>query len=189
MRNGLIFAILVILLLAANGAEARVVDESRPIASDARVEFSAVTGKFEVRAVSGNQMRLTGRLGEGVEELVIDGERDAWYIEVKHKDNHRGRGGNTELLLEVPASVSLQASVVSGDFDVRGLEGAGEERVRVLRELVGPDLPLEVDGDYFLIHHTEADTVDKIDPDDMARAAAAVAVMTYIVADMPQRLR
>jgi hypothetical protein len=124
MRNGLIFAILVILLLAANGAEARVVDESRPIASDARVEFSAVTGKFEVRAVSGNQMRLTGRLGEGVEELVIDGERDAWYIEVKHKDNHRGRGGNTELLLEVPASVSLQASVVSGDFDVRGLEGA-----------------------------------------------------------------
>lgn len=40
-----------------------------------------------------------------------------------------------------------------------------------------------------LIHHTPADTVDKIDPDDMAKASAAIAVMTYVIADMPERLR
>jgi len=40
-----------------------------------------------------------------------------------------------------------------------------------------------------LIHHTEADTVDKIDPQDMSTAAAAIGVMAYVVADMPQRLR
>ena len=51
-----------------------------------------------------------------------------------------------------------------------------------------PAMSLEVEGDYFLIHHTPADTVDKIDAADMARAAAAVAVMAYVVADMPQRL-
>jgi carboxypeptidase Q len=51
-----------------------------------------------------------------------------------------------------------------------------------------PGMSLEVRGDYFLIHHTAADTVDKIDPADMAAAAAAVAVMTYVVADLPQRL-
>jgi carboxypeptidase Q len=50
-------------------------------------------------------------------------------------------------------------------------------------------MSLEVDGNYFLIHHTPADTIDKIDPGDMARAAAAVAVMTYVVADMPERLK
>ena len=44
-------------------------------------------------------------------------------------------------------------------------------------------------ANYFLIHHTRADTVDKIDPLDMARAAAAIAVMAYVIADMPQRLR
>lgn len=43
-------------------------------------------------------------------------------------------------------------------------------------------------GDYFLLHHTPADTVDKIDPVDVSRAAAAIAVVTYVVADLPQRL-
>ena len=50
-------------------------------------------------------------------------------------------------------------------------------------------MSLDVDGDYFLIHHTPADTVDKIDPKDMSRAAAAIAVMAYVVAEMPERLR
>src|SRR3954453_4664216 len=43
-------------------------------------------------------------------------------------------------------------------------------------------------GDYFRIHHTEADTVDKIAPVDVSRAAAAIAVMSYVVADLPTRL-
>lgn len=52
-----------------------------------------------------------------------------------------------------------------------------------------PAMSLEVDGNYFLIHHTPADTVDKIDPLDIARSSAAIAVMTYVIAEMPQRLR
>ena len=52
-----------------------------------------------------------------------------------------------------------------------------------------PALSLDVDGNYFLIHHTPADTVDKIDPRHMSTAAAAIAVMAYVVADMPQRLK
>ena len=42
-------------------------------------------------------------------------------------------------------------------------------------------------GNYFLIHHTPADTIDKIDPMDMSRAAAAIAVMAYVIADMPEQ--
>ena len=52
-----------------------------------------------------------------------------------------------------------------------------------------PSMSLEVDGNYFLLHHTPADTIDKIDPMDMARAAGAIAVMTYVIAEMPERLR
>jgi carboxypeptidase Q len=52
-----------------------------------------------------------------------------------------------------------------------------------------PSMSLDVDGSkYFLIHHTPADTIDKIDPTEMAKCAAAVAVMTYVIADLPQRL-
>jgi carboxypeptidase Q len=53
-----------------------------------------------------------------------------------------------------------------------------------------PAMSLEVDiSKYFLIHHTQADTVDKIDPQEMARCAASVAVMAYVVADLPFRLQ
>jgi carboxypeptidase Q len=52
-----------------------------------------------------------------------------------------------------------------------------------------PALSLDADGNYFLIHHTQADTVDKIDPHDMSTAAAAIAVMAYVVADMAERLK
>lgn len=52
-----------------------------------------------------------------------------------------------------------------------------------------PAMSLEVEGNYFLLHHTPADTVDKINPMDMARAAAAIAVMTYVIAEMPERIR
>jgi carboxypeptidase Q len=52
-----------------------------------------------------------------------------------------------------------------------------------------PAMSLDVDGSkYFLIHHTEADTIDKIEPADIAKCAAAMASMAYVVADMPTRL-
>ena len=41
---------------------------------------------------------------------------------------------------------------------------------------------------YFVIHHTAADTVDRILPEEVSRASAAVAVMAYAVAEMPERL-
>jgi carboxypeptidase Q len=51
-----------------------------------------------------------------------------------------------------------------------------------------PGMSHVTDGDYFWYHHTNADTVDKIDPRDMAKSVAMLAVMAYVVADMPDRL-
>lgn len=52
-----------------------------------------------------------------------------------------------------------------------------------------PSMSLETDDSrYFLYHHTPADTVDKLNPKDMALGVAAVAIMSYIIADMPDRL-
>ena len=41
---------------------------------------------------------------------------------------------------------------------------------------------------YFTIHHTPADTVERIDPQEVSKAAASLATMIYVVADMPQSL-
>ena len=41
---------------------------------------------------------------------------------------------------------------------------------------------------YFVIHHTAADTIERIPPEDVSKAAAAIAVVAYAVAEMPERL-
>jgi carboxypeptidase Q len=41
---------------------------------------------------------------------------------------------------------------------------------------------------YFVIHHSAADTVERITPEEVSRAAAAIAVVAYAVAEMPDRL-
>jgi carboxypeptidase Q len=66
--------------------------------------------------------------------------------------------------------------------------GGGADIGPIMREgVVGASL--DVDGThYFDIHHTQADTLDKIDPQDLALCVATLAVMAYTVADMPQAL-
>ena len=41
---------------------------------------------------------------------------------------------------------------------------------------------------YFHYHHTAADTLDKISPQDIEQDAAAMAVMAYTLANLPEPL-
>jgi carboxypeptidase Q len=41
---------------------------------------------------------------------------------------------------------------------------------------------------YFWFHHSEGDTLDKVDPAELARCVAALAVMAYVMADLPEPL-
>lgn len=52
-----------------------------------------------------------------------------------------------------------------------------------------PLMGLDVDmATYFDYHHTHADTLDKVNPRDLREDVAAMAVMAYVLADMPGRL-
>jgi carboxypeptidase Q len=49
-----------------------------------------------------------------------------------------------------------------------------------------PGAGLEVERSrYFWFHHSEGDTLDKVDPAELARCVAALAVMAYVMADLP----
>jgi carboxypeptidase Q len=41
---------------------------------------------------------------------------------------------------------------------------------------------------YFHVHHTDADAMDKVDPTELRKNVAAMAVLSYVLADMPERL-
>ncbi len=66
--------------------------------------------------------------------------------------------------------------------------GGGADISPLTREGV-PSMGLTVDGTkYFWYHHTEADTIDKLNRDEVNRCVAAMAVMAFVVADMQERL-
>jgi carboxypeptidase Q len=85
----------------------------------------------------------------------------------------------------VTAIASLLASIGAdpvasggGGTDIEPAATAGN--VPVMSHVVG--------GEYFLIHHTPADTIARITPKQMSDNAAAIAVMAYTIADLPWRL-
>jgi carboxypeptidase Q len=52
-----------------------------------------------------------------------------------------------------------------------------------------PGVGLDVERSrYFWFHHSDGDTLDKLDPAELARCVAAMAVMAYVVADLPDPL-
>ena len=79
---------------------------------------------------------------------------------------------------------SLLSSI--GATDTR--RGGPQADVSVLNERGVPAAALIVDGSrYFWFHHSAGDTMDKLDPRDMAECVAAMAVLAYVAADMPER--
>ena len=81
--------------------------------------------------------------------------------------------------------LSLLASI---EADTLALDGGGADIGPLMREGVF-GLSMDTVGKrYFEWHHTDADTIDKIDPVNLDLHVAALAVVTYVVADMPDRL-
>lgn len=69
------------------------------------------------------------------------------------------------------------------------LASGGGADIGPIMERGVPGMSHVVDGTrYFWYHHSDADTVDKLDPREVAMNTAAIAVVAYIVADMPERL-
>lgn len=68
-------------------------------------------------------------------------------------------------------------------------EGGGGADISPLMRDGVPGLGLFTVGThYFDWHHSRTDTVDKIDPQEFRANVAAMAVMAYVLADMPERL-
>ena len=67
--------------------------------------------------------------------------------------------------------------------------GGGGADIGPLRPYGVPLMGLAVDSEkYFWYHHTPADTIDKLNPDELARCVAAMAVMSYVAAELPESL-
>ncbi|MFQ5690820.1 MAG: M20/M25/M40 family metallo-hydrolase [Gemmatimonadota bacterium] len=88
--------------------------------------------------------------------------------------------------LELAGEIGHLLDAIEAGRVTRG--GGGSDIGPLMREGV-PGLGLRTVGEhYFDWHHTDADTLDKIDPQNFRRAVAMLAVMGYVLADMPETL-
>ena len=65
--------------------------------------------------------------------------------------------------------------------------GGGADIVPLLKDGVPGLSPHTGGGHYFDWHHTQSDTVEKIKPEELREHVGAMAVMAFILADMPER--
>ena len=102
-------------------------NQSWRIANDATVEVHNVRGSVVVSAGDAGQATLSGELGAG-SRLVIAGSEQHLEVRVdSDKDgswfgNH-GPRTDSDLVLKVPASVSIRVALVSADGRVSGIDG------------------------------------------------------------------
>lgn len=92
-----------------------------------------------------------------------------------------GEGG-----LAMAADIASLLAPIGADSASAGGGGADTAPIGALGV---PTMSPTVDGRrYFWYHHSNADTIDKLDPREMAECVALMAVVSYVVADMPGTL-
>jgi len=101
--------------------------------------------------------------------------------------NPRGFGfSGSEEAYNVVKSVGALLDPIGSGLVRKG--GGGADIGPLMREGV-PGMGLLVEGEkYFWYHHTHADTVDKLDPHELAKCVATLGVMAFVVADLEEKL-
>lgn len=156
-------------------------------------------------------VRLMARLGlrprRTVRVVLWTNEENGLRGGNAYRDAHRDELPNHVLAIESDAGVFAPMGFGFTGTDaafqaVRGIgallapigadsvtRGGGGADIGPVMALGVPGMGLEVDGSrYFWYHHTAADTPDKLDPRDVSRSVAALAVMAWVAAEMPERL-
>jgi carboxypeptidase Q len=92
--------------------------------------------------------------------------------------------------LQARSNMMEIAKLLSGiGADQIAASGGGADIGPMMREgVVGASLDV-ADQHYFDTHHTAADTLDKVNPRELALCVATMAVMAYVVADLPETLK
>lgn len=109
-----------LMLASASVFAGKSVDESWNIDADAMVSIENIAGKIEVQGWDRNEAQLTGELGNSVKELEVSASSSSLQISVANRNERNV--DNTELKLMIPKGASLDASAVSADINVSGLD-------------------------------------------------------------------
>jgi len=168
------FLVLVALAAAGIAQADRMVDETRPLAADGRVEISNISGTVEIIGWSGDGVSITGRLEDGVEELAISSGDNRLSIEVELERRTRNNG-SAYLTIKVPTTASVDVETVSADISVDGVLGEVQlESVSGRVEVTGETRSVEassVSGDVIATSTSGSSELESVSGDIIVRRA------------------
>lgn len=110
---------------------------------DGVVEIANVAGDIRVRGTDGDEVELSARLGDDVEELIFEREGDVIVIRVEVRNSSGwgwgggGNDGSARLDVRVPRTNDVRVEAVSSDVSVSGVDG------RLDVESVSGDIEIE----------------------------------------------
>ena len=119
----LLSGIALALSLALPALAATPINETRALSPNGEVEVENLKGRIDVRVWDRPEVKIEGSLGDGVERLAIEGDRNKLAVRVKYPKRFGMTGNNTEpttLRLTVPRRASLDIDAVAADIDVQG---------------------------------------------------------------------
>ena len=127
-------------------------------------------------------------LGDGVSGVHLAFESDSGVYEPVGFGYSGGEGGLA--LLQARVDPLVAGLLGTSPLYPSGVQagGGGADIGPMMRDGV-PGMNLRTASErYFEVHHTPADTIDKLDPGHFQRAVAATAILLYVAAEMPEAL-
>jgi hypothetical protein len=102
----------------------RAIHESRAADPQGEVEIFNLAGKVEVEGWDRSEVEVGGTADEGVDRVDVTGSGRRTSIHVVTRSAHLwGSDGEAHLIVHVPAKSSLTVTLVSSDFEVKGVLG------------------------------------------------------------------
>lgn len=128
-------------VLLASPAAADDIDQTLAADADGIVKVSNLSGEVSIVGWNRSEVRVTGEIGDDVEEFVFEVTGSQTIIKVKLPD-HSGHfsDASADLVIRVPEGSSLDVGTVSADIDVEGVHGDQE------LQSVSGDVTVEVFG-------------------------------------------
>jgi hypothetical protein len=103
---------------------AQPVSEKLPIGPGGEIDIEVLSGTVTIEAWDKDMVEVTGTLGDGVEELEIDGDEDGVWVEVVFDEEYHGRHEvETDLTIRLPGGAPLSVETVSASISVMGVTG------------------------------------------------------------------
>lgn len=123
MRKLILWSALMLLVAGIAAAE-QSVDQTHTVPPGAAVSIENIAGSVTITGTEGSQLRITGTMGDDVEELEVSIDDEELYIEVVIPDDDDWKGERkiaADLTIQMPGGADLEVETVSATIDIRGV--------------------------------------------------------------------